>query len=88
MSNTTLLKIEGMTCGHCVRSVSKALEGVPGVQSAAVDLAAGTAAVVHDGTALPATLAQAVEEEGYTASPADARPETEGGSGTCACCAG
>jgi copper chaperone len=26
----TTLKIEGMTCGHCVRSVRSALEGVPG----------------------------------------------------------
>ncbi|MGV3615147.1 MAG: CopZ family metallochaperone [Fimbriimonas sp.] len=88
MSNTTQLKIEGMTCGHCVRTVSKALEGVPGVQSAAVDLTAGTASVVHDGTALPETLTKAVEEEGYAASAAGATPTTEGGSGTCACCAG
>ena len=80
MSNTTQLKIEGMTCGHCVRSVTKALEGVPGVQSAAGDLAAGTASVVHDGTTLPEALAKAVEEEGYGAATA------EGGSGTCACC--
>jgi copper chaperone CopZ len=33
-----LLKIEGMSCGHCVMHVQSALEGVPGVKSAKVDL--------------------------------------------------
>jgi copper chaperone len=37
MNNTTNLKIEGMTCGHCVRSVTQALEAVPGVQAAKVE---------------------------------------------------
>lgn len=32
-----LLKIEGMTCGHCVMHVQSA-EAVPGVKSAKVDL--------------------------------------------------
>jgi len=32
------LKIQGMTCNHCVMRVAKALKQVPGVQDARVDL--------------------------------------------------
>jgi copper chaperone CopZ len=42
------MKIEGMTCGHCVSSVKTALENVPGVTSAQVDLEAGEATVQGD----------------------------------------
>ncbi len=60
------LKIEGMTCGHCVMGVKQALAAVPGVKGAVeVDLASGRAQV--DGTADAAALIAAVEEEGYSA---------------------
>lgn len=62
----TQLKIEGMTCGHCVMSVKQALEAVPGVEGpVAVDLKSGSATV--GGAADPAALLAAVAEEGYTA---------------------
>ncbi len=35
---TTNLTIIGMTCGHCQHAVRKALQGVPGVTDAVVDL--------------------------------------------------
>lgn len=63
----TELKIEGMTCGHCQKSVSDALKGVEGVREVQVDLGAGLARV--KGSADPAALVAAVEEEGYAASP-------------------
>jgi len=60
------LKIEGMTCGHCVMSVQRALAGVQGVQGpVAVDLKSGEARV--EGTPDPAALVAAVVEEGFTA---------------------
>lgn len=59
------LAITGMTCGHCVRATTKALEGVPGVEKAEVTLSPG-AAVIH-GDAEPAALIAAVREEGYEA---------------------
>ncbi len=62
------LTIEGMTCAHCQASVKGALEGVPGVTSAAVDLSAGAARV--EGDADVQALIRAVEEEGYSARPA------------------
>lgn len=61
----TQLKIEGMSCNHCVLAVREALESVPGVESAAVDLAAGTAVVEHGDPIDSGLLAKAVEEEGY-----------------------
>lgn len=60
------IKIEGMTCAHCVAAVKKALENVPGVTKVIdVDLGRGAARVAGN----PATdsLVAAVEEEGYTA---------------------
>lgn len=58
------MQITGMTCGHCVAGVTRALQGVPGVT---VDqVAIGTASVAYDpGATTPADIAQAVEEEGY-----------------------
>ena len=63
----TELKIDGMTCGHCTAAVKKALERVPGVEGAEVDLAAGRASVA--GTADEALLVAAVQDEGYQAAP-------------------
>ena len=63
---TTQLKVTGMMCEACVGHVKKALEAVPGVQSVAVELAAGGASVRHDG-ADEQKLLQAVREEGYEA---------------------
>jgi copper chaperone len=61
------LKIEGMTCGHCVMSVQKALASVPGVEGAVeVDLKSGSAQV--GGHPDPAGLIAAVAEEGFSAS--------------------
>jgi copper chaperone CopZ len=64
---TTELRIEGMTCGHCVRSVTKALSEVPGVSLAQVDLDVGTATIEHDGSVTESSLIAAVQEDGYVA---------------------
>jgi copper chaperone CopZ len=58
------MNIDGMSCGHCVRAVTKALESVAGVQVEQVDL--GTATVRYDPDATsPTRIAEAVEDEGY-----------------------
>jgi copper chaperone len=60
------LKVEGMTCNHCVMRVAKALKGVPGVQDAQVDLQKGEAVVTYDEAAVaPEKLSLAVTEAGY-----------------------
>ena len=59
-----LLKIEGMSCGHCVMHVQSALEDVPGVKSAKVDLLERSAMVEGENLDDQA-LRAAVAEAGY-----------------------
>ena len=69
MSNESTLEVRGMTCNNCVRHVSQALRGLPGVDEVQVDLAAGKARVQHDpGRVSVAELVAAVEGAGYEAS--------------------
>lgn len=66
MPQTIQLSVTGMTCDHCVKSVTSALQGVSGVTAAKVDLQAKAAVV--EGEALDTTkLIEAVKEEGYEA---------------------
>jgi len=63
------LKVDGMTCQGCVRSVTKKLSGVAGVSGVAVDLAAGKATVGYDDSASKVQdLIAAVEQIGFHAS--------------------
>jgi len=58
------LKIEGMSCKHCVAHVTEALAGVPGVESAQVSLESKSAVVL--GPALDeAAMKAAVADAGY-----------------------
>ncbi len=84
-SKTVLvLAIEGMSCGHCVTKVTKALSGIPGVEITSV--AVGTAhLIVADAAAENASLA-ALAVAGYparSASPATSSLKQVGG-----CCGG
>lgn len=66
---TTTLKIDGMTCGHCVSSVKEELAEVDGVQSVSVELnAGGESPVTIESTRELSSeeIAAAVEEAGYT----------------------
>ena len=61
----TKLKVSGMTCMHCVGAVKKALEQVPGVESADVSLEQAQALV--SGSADAAAMVAAIKEAGYSA---------------------
>ncbi len=63
---TANLKIDGMTCGHCVATVRKALETVDGATVDSVDV--GSAKVSFDPQSTSAdALAHAVADAGYPA---------------------
>jgi copper chaperone CopZ len=62
---TTTLKVTGMTCMHCVGAVKKALEQVPGVETAEVSLDKAQAVVT--GEADVQAMVAAIKEEGYSA---------------------
>ncbi|NLM50411.1 MAG: heavy-metal-associated domain-containing protein [Clostridiaceae bacterium] len=59
-----VLKIEGMTCGHCKARVEKALNEIPGV-SAKVNLAKKEAVLKIDEGISDQRLIDAVQEAGY-----------------------
>lgn len=43
------IKVSGMSCQHCVNAVTKALEGIEGLEQVAVDLTAGEVSFVNSG---------------------------------------
>jgi len=63
--NKVTLKVDGMTCGHCVGRVQKALDAAPGVIDAKVDLDSGTAEVSYGAETDTARLAEIISEAGY-----------------------
>lgn len=72
------LDIEGMTCASCVRRVERKLQQVPGVQTAAVNLATERAMVRFDPAQVEVPqLVRAVEAAGYTAQVPTAGRATE-----------
>jgi copper chaperone len=56
-------KVEGMSCGHCVQSVTQAVQKVAPKAQVAVDLDAGRVDVAGDDRR--DALAAAIEEAGY-----------------------
>ncbi len=58
------LKIEGMTCNHCVMHVNKALKTIDGVK--VVDVQIGKAILEYDDDLVAINrIIEAIEEEGY-----------------------
>lgn len=68
MSDTTTTMtytVAGMTCDHCVRSVTESLSALAGVTGVAVDLASGRVTVSGDGPVDDGSVREAVIEAGY-----------------------
>ena len=59
------MKIDGMSCGHCVAQVTKALKGLDGVN--VEQLSVGSATVAFDPSATSEDrITQAIEDQGYS----------------------
>jgi len=66
LAQTLKMKVGGMTCGNCSRSVERKLSATPGVTKATVDLVNASATVEYDADMVkPETLADAVRQLGY-----------------------
>jgi copper chaperone len=63
------LKVSGMTCGHCVSAVTKAVKAVPSADEVSVDLDHGEVSV--QGAPNEAAVRKAIEDEGYTVNSTD-----------------
>lgn len=82
---TELLKVTGMTCGGCIRNVTKALKAVNGVGDVTVSLSAGDATVQYDERLTsPDQLKSAVKGAGYGVDAANAAHSRKGKG----CCCG
>ncbi|MCA0143811.1 heavy-metal-associated domain-containing protein [Blastococcus sp. LR1] len=63
--STATYTVVGMTCGHCVNSVTEEVSQVPGVSDVAVDLPTGELTVSSESDVDEAAVRAAVEEAGY-----------------------
>ncbi len=67
MSDTLTLPVTGMTCGHCVAAVSKALAAVPGIADRTVSI--GNVALTlepdADAASVRSQAEEAIRAEGY-----------------------
>jgi len=57
--------VTGMTCAHCVASVTEEVQEVPGVTAVDVDLATGALTVTSSGPVDAEAVRAAVDEAGY-----------------------
>ncbi len=69
MSTTSDYTVTGMTCGHCVKSVTEEVSKIDGVTNVDVDLASGRVTVQSDAPIDDGAFAAAVDEAGYSVSP-------------------
>jgi copper chaperone len=65
MSQTTSYTVTGMTCGHCVASVTEEVQEIPGVENVDVVLETGELTVRSAAPLDAAAVKAAVEEAGY-----------------------
>jgi len=64
--NKETLKVNGMSCEHCVKAVTNALAAIPGVKDINVSLKAGTASFSHDPAKAPLdAIKAAVIDKGF-----------------------
>jgi copper chaperone len=82
--STSTYTVVGMTCGHCVDSVTEEVTQVPGVTGVAVDLATGGLTVTSGDDVDDAAIRAAVEEAGYQVAAPVEQPTTATSSG-CGC---
>ena len=69
IDRTTVLEVEGMTCGHCVSAVTQELEEITDVSKVSVVLREGGTSevtVVSDTVLEESALRAAVDEAGYS----------------------
>lgn len=63
---TTVLAVEGMSCGHCEKTVSAALAALPGVTDVTADAPGGRVTVASARPLDDATLREVVDGAGFT----------------------
>jgi len=65
MSSSKNYTVTGMTCAHCVASVTEEVQEIPGVEDVVVVLDTGSLTVTSAESVDDAAVKAAVEEAGY-----------------------
>ncbi len=65
----TTLKVKGMSCQHCVMSVTKALNQLEGIQNVQVDLAKGEVRFENTKSVASDQIEKAIGDAGYEVIP-------------------
>jgi copper chaperone len=65
MTTTQTWTVTGMTCGHCVASVTEEVQEIPGVTAVDVVLESGAVTVTSEQPIADDSVREAVEEAGY-----------------------
>lgn len=65
MSSTATYTVSGMTCAHCVGSVTEEVTKIPGVTDVQVDLASGAVTIASETPVEETAVKAAVDEAGY-----------------------
>lgn len=60
-----VLKVEGMSCGHCVNSIESSVGELNGVSSVKVDLANNEVTVEFENEATLNQVKETIEDQGY-----------------------
>jgi len=66
MSNQVTLQVEGMSCGHCVKSIENSVGAINGVEKVNVQLEAGTVDVEFNNEVDVKKIKDTIEDQGYT----------------------
>ncbi len=62
----TVIKVDGMSCEHCVKAVTNAVGSISGVSGVSVDLEEKSVTVDHDpDQATVQTIKSEIEDQGY-----------------------
>ncbi len=61
----TSINVVGMTCGHCVNSVTEELKKISGVSEVQVDLTTGTVEITSAAELTQSAIQEAITEAGY-----------------------
>lgn len=64
-THTSTYTVRGMTCGHCVASVTEEIREIPGVDAVDVTLESGAVTITSEHPLDAAAVRAAVEEAGY-----------------------
>jgi copper chaperone len=64
-----VLKVKGMSCQHCVMSITKALNQIEGIENLQVDLAKGEVRFDNKKEVLSGRVVKAIQDAGFEVIP-------------------